>query len=117
MVNPRLLAAMRKEQWRWRKCREVRRGAARRDGDAGRCGEARGGAARRSSAGRCGKAQRRCREGQRGTAEAWCGFRAILGVFGSYLGVERSDYGAVATDDDFFVTRGLAVKGIMWLRK
>ena len=38
-------------------------------------------------------------------------------LFGCYLGVERSDYGAVATDDDFLVTCGLAVKGIMWLRK
>jgi len=50
-------------------------------------------------------------------ASAWCCFGAVLGVFGSYLGVERSDYGAVATDDDFLVTCGLAVKGIMWLRK
>ena len=44
---------------------------------------------------------------------AWCGFGAFLGVFESYLGVERSDYGAVGTDDDFLVTRGLAVKDII----
>jgi len=51
----------------------------------------------------------------------WCSFwgKIVLFwiLFGCYLGVERSDYGVVATDDDFLVTCGLAVKGIMWLRK
>jgi len=50
-------------------------------------------------------------------ASSWYDFGAVLGVFGSYLGVERNDYRSVATDDDFLVTCGLAVKGIMWLRK
>jgi len=53
----------------------------------------------------------------RAVASAWCGFRVVLGVFGSYLGVERTDYGVVATVDDFLVTCGLAVKGIIWLQK
>jgi len=43
-----------------------------------------------------------------------CSFEGKMVLF---LGAERSDYGAVATDDDFLVTCGLAVKGIMWLRK
>jgi len=47
----------------------------------------------------------------------WCSFwgKIVLFwiLFGCYLGVERSDYGVVATDDDFLVTCGLAVKGIM----
>jgi len=46
----------------------------------------------------------------------------VLGLFwmclGTVLGVERSDYGGpMDTGDDFLVTSGLVVKGIMWLWK
>jgi len=51
----------------------------------------------------------------------WCSFLGKIVLFwilfGCYLGVERSDYGTVATDDNILMTCGLAVKGIMWLRK
>jgi len=93
---------------------------ARRDEDAGRCGKARGGWRGAANARWCRKVWQGATEVQGGAARhngGLCGFGVVLGVFGSYLHVKRSDYGAVATNDDFLVTRGLAVKGIMWLRK